>query len=142
VDGQGGADGRGHRLLDQLGVGGAGAARGLGDGAALHLGDRRRHADHHARAVEAVDTDAVEQQPDHPLGDLEVGDGALAQRPNRHDVAGRAADHLPGLVAHGQHLLGALVESDHGGLVEHDAAAPLVHERVRRPEVDRQIAGH
>ena len=92
--------------------------------------------------VEPVDADAVQQQPDHALGDLEVGDRALAQRPDGDDVAGRAADHLPRLVTHRQHLLGALVQRDHGGLVEHDAAAPLVDERVGGAEVDGEVARH
>ena len=87
VDRQRGADGRRHGLLDELRVGGTGPAGRLGDGAPLDLGDGRRHADHHPRAVEPVDADAVQQQPDHALGDLEVGDGALAQRADGHDVA-------------------------------------------------------
>ena len=41
----------------------------------------------HPRSVEAVDPDPLQQQADHPLGDLEVGDGTLAQRPHRDDVA-------------------------------------------------------
>ena len=126
--GQAGADGGGHGLLDELGLGGAGAAGGLGDGPPLDLGDGRRHADHDPGPVEAVDADPLEQQADHALGDLEVGDGALAQGAHRDDVAGRAADHLPRLVAHGQHVLGAAVERDDRRLVEHDALAP-----ARRP---------
>ena len=140
--GRRGADGGRHRLLDELGVGRPGPAGGLGDRPPLDLGDGRRHADHDARPVEAVDADAVEQEPDHPLGDLEVGDRSLAERPHGHDVAGRAPDHLPGLVAHRQHLLGALVERDHGRLVEHDAPAPLVDEGVGGAEVDGEVAGH
>ena len=48
--GQAGADGRGHRLLDELRVGGAGSPGRLGDGPPLDLGDGRRHADHDPRA--------------------------------------------------------------------------------------------
>ena len=75
VDGQAGADGCGHRLLDELRVGGAGAAGCFGDRSPLDLGDGRRHADDDPRPVEPGDADAVQEQPDHPLGDLEVGDG-------------------------------------------------------------------
>ena len=142
VDRQVGADGCGHRLLDQLRVGGAGPAGGVGDGAALDLGDRRRHADDHLRPGEAADADALQQQADHPLGDLEVGDRAAAQRTHGDDVAGRAADHLPRLATGGQHLAGLAVEGDDRRLVEHDAAALHVDERVRRPEVDGEVTCH
>ena len=81
-----------------------GAPGRLGDGAPLDLGDGRRHADHDPGPVEAADARPLQQQADHPLRDVEVGDGALAQRADGDDVAGRAADHLPRLVAHGQHV--------------------------------------
>ena len=61
VDRQGRADGRGHRLLDELRVGGPGAAGRLGDGTPLDLGDRRRHADHDPGAVEPVHAHPLEQ---------------------------------------------------------------------------------
>ena len=124
VDRQPGADGRGHRLLEQLRVGRAGPAGGLGDGPALDLGDRRRHADHDPGPVEPGHAGPLEQQPDHALGDVEVGDRALPQRPHGDDVAGRPPDHLPRLLAHRQHVAGAAVEGDDRRLVEHDARAP------------------
>jgi len=95
VDRQVGADRGSHRLLDQVGVGSAGPTGGVGDGASLDLGDRRRHADDDLRPGEAADPDALQQQADHALGDLEVGDGAAAQRADRHEVARRSTDHPP-----------------------------------------------
>ena len=53
VDRQAGADRRGHRLLDQVRLRGAGAARRLEHRALLDVGDRRRHADQHPRAGRA-----------------------------------------------------------------------------------------
>ena len=91
---------------------------------------------------EPADADALQQQPDHPLGDLEVGDRAAAQRTHGDDVAGRAADHLPRLAAGGEHLAGLPVERDDRGLVEHDALALHVDERVGRAEVDREVTCH
>ena len=70
--------------------------------------------------VEPVDARPLEEQPDHALGDLEVGDRAAAQRPHGDDVAGRAPDHLPRLVAHREHVLGPAVERDDRRLVEDD----------------------
>ena len=50
LHGQAGADGRGHRLLDDVGgLAGAGVLGRLLHGALLDAGDARRHADDHAR---------------------------------------------------------------------------------------------
>ena len=60
VDRQVGADRRRHRLLDQLRIGGAGAAGRIGDRPPLDLGDRRRHADDDLRPGEAADADSLQ----------------------------------------------------------------------------------
>ncbi len=73
-----GADRRSHRLLDEVGVCGTGTAGRIGDRPSFDLGDRRRYADHHLRPGEATDADALEEESDHPLGDLEVGDRPAA----------------------------------------------------------------
>ena len=96
------------------------APRGFEHGPLLDVRDGRRHADQHPRAIQAVDAGALEQQPDHALRDVEVGDRAAAQGPHRDDVAGRAADHLPRLLPHREHVLRAAVERDHRRLVEDD----------------------
>ena len=49
-DRQAGPDRRRHRLLDDVGVAGAGGLGGLLDGALLDAGDARGHADHDLRA--------------------------------------------------------------------------------------------
>ncbi len=140
VDRQPGADGRGHGLLDQVGAVGARAPGRLLDGPPLHLGDGGRDADQHPGPVEPGDPGSLQQQPDHPLGDVEVGDGTLAQRPHGHDVARRPADHLPRFVAHGQHVLGPGVEGDDRRLVEDDAPAARVDEGVGGAEIDGQVS--
>ena len=121
---------------------GAGPLGRLVDRPPLDRGDGRRHADDDPGPVEPADTHPLQQQPDHALGDLEVGDGALAQRAHGDDVARRAPDHLPGLVAHGQHVLGAAVERDDRRLVQHDALAARVHQGVGGAEVDGEVAGY
>jgi len=80
---------------------------------------------------------------DHLFRHLEVGDDAVAERPDGGDVAGRAAQHELRLVAHGEDLLLALNlrDRDHRGFVQHDPAALDVDERVRRAEVDRHVGG-
>ncbi len=85
---------------------------------------------------------ARDEVPEHGLGDLEVGDDAVPQRPDRLDVAGRAPEHLLGFAADGEDLVaaaGVALDGDDGGLAGHDALALHVDERVGRPEVDREI---
>ena len=64
------------------------------------------------------------------------------KRSDGDDVAGRAPDHLPRLPTGGEHLAGLTIERDDRRLVEHDAAALHVDERVGGPEVDRQVTRH
>jgi hypothetical protein len=66
----------------------------------------------------------VDEVAEHRLGDLEVGDDAIAQRPDGTTVPGRAAEHLLRLLADGEHLLAAArvaLDGDHGRLAAHDA---------------------
>ena len=105
-------------------------------------GDRGRDADEHPGATEAGDPGALEQELDHPLGDVEVGDGAFAQGPHRHDVARGAPDHLPGLTAHVEHRVGAAVQGDNRWLVQDNAASFCIDERVGGTQVYREIPRH
>ena len=78
---------------------------------------------------------------DHLLGDFEVGDDAVAQRPDGGDVAGRAAEHQLGFLADREDLLLAahVGDGDHRGLVQHDAAALDVDQRVGGAEIDGHV---
>ena len=98
------------------------------------------HADDDARVRKAVLVHLLDEVAEHLLGDVEVGDHAVLQRPDRADRAGRAAEHALRLEPDRVHLAGALVDRDHGGLAEHDAAAAHVDERVGGAEVDRHVA--
>ena len=138
--GRPGADRGGHRLLDQVRLARAGGQRRLLDGALLDAGDARRHADHDARMREAVLVHLLDEVPQHLLRDVEVGDHAVLERPDRRDRAGRAAEHPLRLDADRVHLARALVDRDHRGLGEHDAAAPHVDERVGGAEVHGHVA--
>ena len=142
-DGQARADGRRHGLLDQVDLARAGALGALLHRALLDLGDAEGHADDDARLHQrAPVVRAGDEVAQHRLGDLEVGDDAVAQRADRLDVARRAAEHLLGLAADGEHLLAAArvaLHRDDRGLARDDALALDVDERVGRPEIDREI---
>jgi hypothetical protein len=140
-DRQPGADRRHHRLLHEMDLAGLGAVGRIHDRALLHLGDLRRHADHnprmhHALAVVVRLHDEVVQ---HLLGVAEVGDHAVLHRLDGDDVARRAAEHLFGLFAYRLHLVGLRVDRDNGGLVDHDALALRVDQRVGRPKIDGKV---
>ena len=82
-----GADGGGHRLLDDVRLPGAGVLGRLHHGPLLHTGDPRRHADDHPRLGEPALVDPLDEIAEHLLADLEVGDDAVLQRPDGLDVA-------------------------------------------------------
>jgi hypothetical protein len=77
------------------------------------------------------------------LRDLEIGDDAVAQRPDRLNVARRAAEHQLGFLADRQDVLAALDAGDRDNrrLVQDDATTLHVDEGVGRPEVDRHVGG-
>src|SRR5208337_268047 len=103
-DGQPGADGRGHRLLDEIDFPGPGRFRRLPHRPLFHRGDTRGDADDDAgpdqRAAVVYLADEVAQ---HGLGDFEVGDDPVLHGADGHDVARGAAQHHLGLPAHRQH---------------------------------------
>ena len=141
MDGEPGADGRGHGLFDDVGgLAGAGVLGRLLHRPLLDAGDARRHADDHAGLGEAALVHPVDEVAEHLLADLEVGDDAVLQGPDGLDVAGRAADHALGLDADGQGPAVLHVDGDDRRLVEDDAAAAHVDERVGGAEVDGHVA--
>src|SRR5919106_689114 len=139
-DRQAGADGRRHRLFDQVSLARSGREGRLFNGALLHSRDAARHADDDAWVGEAVVVHLLDEVAEHRLGHVEVGDDAVLQRPDGRDGAGRAAEHALGLDPDGVDFARALVDSDHGRLGEHDSAPADVDERVRRAEVDSHLA--
>ena len=143
ADRQAGADRGGHRLLDEARPAGAGVEGGVADGPLLDLGHARRDAEQHARPRDEPDpvVDPVDEVLDHLLGDVEVADDAVAQRPDRDDVGRRPADHPLGLRPDGQHALGLGVDRHHARLAHDDPAVAHVDQRVGGPEVDPDVAG-
>src|SRR5208337_667030 len=42
--------------------------------------------------------------------------------------------------ADGLHFVGVLIQRNDGGLIDHDALAARIHQRVGRPEIDGEVA--
>jgi hypothetical protein len=139
LDRDSGSDGRGDRLLDEVHPARAGGQRGLLDGALLHLGDAGGRAHDQAGVGHAAVDHLADEVAQHLLGDLEVGDHPVAQRPRGRDRRGRAADHPLGVGPHGMDLAGGDVRGDHRGFGHDDAPPAHVDERVGSPEVDRHV---
>ena len=138
---QPGADRGRHRLLDDVDAAGTGLVPGFFHRALLHAGDPARHGHHQPRLGEVpVPVHLLDEVAQHPLGDVEVGDDAILERPDGHDVAGRPADHPFGLHADRDDLAVVRVERHHRWLVQHDPAPPHVHQGVRGAEIDRHVA--
>jgi hypothetical protein len=138
--GQPGADRSRHRLLDQVGLAGAGRVCGLLDGALLDPGHAGRHAHDHPRMRPAVLVHLLDEMAEHLLGHIEIGDHAVLERADGLDVAGRPAEHALGLDTDGVHVAGALVDCNHRWLRQHDAAAPDVYQRVGGAQIHSHIA--
>ena len=103
------------------------------------------HADDDHRRGEAPPVlHLADEMLDHFLRDLEIGDDAVAQGADGVDVAGRAAEHLLGLVADRQHLLLAahIGDGDDAGFIKHDAAAFDINKGVRGAEIDSHVRRH
>ena len=142
VDRQTGADRRRERLLDEGHLFPSAGRHGLFDGALLDLGALRRDADQDARLREPSRRHAAEHGGEVALGHLELGDRSLAQRSHGNDVAGIAADQIPGSLTDRDDGASVRVQRHDRRLVEDDPLALAVDDRVRRSEVDREVPPH
>ena len=134
-----GADGRGHGLLDQIHAAGAGLDAGVDHGALLHLGDAGGHADDDPGLEQLEAVDLVDKFLEHALGHVVIGNHAVAQGTDRHDVAGRAAQHGLGVRADFQQLARVFIHRHHGGLVEHDALSLYIDQDRRGTQINANI---
>ena len=143
LDGQVGADGGGHGLLDQVCLAGAGLNRSLKNGALLDRRDAGGDTNDNARTRGpriALLGSLVDKIAKHGLGNVEVGDNAVLKGTHGHDVAGRTAEHALCLDTDSQDALVVLVDGDNGGFANDDALAAHGDKRVGGAEVDGKIA--
>src|ERR1035441_4202191 len=77
----------------------------------------------------------------HHFGHLEVGDDAVAQRPDRLNMRGRLAQHLTSFLTHGKDFVGADVYRDHGRLAQNDPFPLHVDQYVGSAEVNPDVDG-
>ena len=135
-----GADGGGHRLLDEVHPAGTGLDAGVYHGALFYLGDAAGHADDDTglEQLEAA-LHLMDELTEHTLGHVVIGDDALPQGTDGHNVAGGTAQHGLGLGAHLQQAAGVLIDGHHGGLVEHHALALYIYQNGGGTQVDTDV---
>src|SRR5262245_45171488 len=75
----------------------------------------------------------------HLFGDVEIRDHPLLQRPNDANVAWRAPEHRLRFAPHGDDGLVRLMNRDDGGFIDDNPLAADEHQRIRRPQVDREV---
>ena len=120
---------------------GAGGVGGLAHCTALDAGDARRDADDDPGAGEGAATTQhlAHEVPQHLGSDLVVCDHAVAQRADRLDVTRGAPDHPLGFSADRDDRVRGRVDSYHRGLIEQDAPATGIDERVGSAEIDAEV---
>jgi len=138
-NGQPGADRGCHRLLDQVGLPCPGRERRLLDGALLDASDSGGNAYDDARMREAMLVHLLNEVPEHLLGDIEVGDDSVLQGTNGGDCPRRPTKHPLRFDPDGVNLARALVDCNHRGLRQDDAAAADVDKGVRSTEVHSHV---
>ena len=99
--------------------------------AAFDFGDAGGHGDDDARIGAAALVHLADEMAQHGLGDFEVCDDSILERADGHNVAGRAAEHAFGVIAHGEHLVGAGPHRDDRRLAQDDAVVLDVDQGVR-----------
>ena len=145
-DRQAGADGGGHRLLNQIDNRRAGINRRVADGVTLHLGRAAGHADNDARrrrpfaAVYLADKGA-----EHFLGNVQIGNHTVFHRADGLDAARGAAEHFFRFRAHRQRDFLAGIDiglhRHHRRFVQHNAFAFDVNQGIGGSQVDGQVVG-
>ncbi len=75
----------------------------------------------------------------HPFRDIKVADDTVAQRADSDNVCRSAPHHFLGVQANGQNLLGFLFDGYNRGLVDDDALAPNIDQRIGCAQVDTDV---
>ena len=140
VDVQSDADRGGHRFGHQADLLRARPLTGVLHRALFDLRDATGDAyDHVADARQPIAFNLLQHALDHLLRDLKVSDNAVLERPDGLDLRVGAFMHLERLVADLSNLARLLVDGDNARLVEHDAFAPDVDQRVGCSEIDGNV---
>lgn len=120
---------------------GAGVADGLGEGFAVYIVEIAGNGDDDPGLSEIGNADGLaEEILEHQLGNIEIGNEPVPDRPDGHQPVGRAAEEEARLIADGPDGAAVLaVEYDKGRLGNDDAAPPHIEADVFGSEVNADI---
>ena len=136
------ADGGHHGLLHKIDFAGLGSVGRVFDRAFFHLGNFRRHTNNDPRMHQHLPVVGfLDEVVEHFLSYFEVGDYAVLHGLDGHDVAGRSAQHLLGFLAHRFYFACIFVNGHDRRLVDHNALAGSVDERIGGSQINGQITG-
>ncbi len=126
-----------------MGLAGARFDRRIVYGASLDFRHAGGNADDHARLGHDRESfmHFADEVVQHQLGDIEVADHTVLQRPHRDDIRGRAAHHPLGIGADRERPLGLGVNRHDRRLVDDDTLAANEDKGIRRTEVDADVTG-
>ena len=135
-----GADGRSHRLLDEIDLPGTGLGAGVDDGTLFHLGDDGRHTDDHIGLEQTEAQHLMDEFLNHFLRHFIIGDDAVPQGTHSNDVARCTAQHFLGILTDGQDLAGGLVHRYNRRLAQNDALTFYINQYGSRTQINSDIA--
>ena len=109
-------------------------------GTLLHHRHPRGDADHDARTEDNAASDhLVDEEAQHALRDVIVRNHAVAQRADGDDIAGRTSDHLPCLLADGEHLIRITVDRHNRRLLQDNPLPLHIDEHICRPQINSYV---
>ena len=135
------ANGRGHRLFDQVHLTRAGVGGRILHSPFFNFRDARRHGHDDTWRNQFTVMNLLDEMPQHGLGDFEVGDHAVFHRADSHDVAGRAAQHPFGFVADGEHVGRARLDGHHRRFAQDDSTIPHIDEAIGSAQIYSNVVG-
>ena len=134
-------DSRRHRFFNQVGFLGTGIQRRLTDRSLLHRGNTGGHTNNNSRPREnrAIFNRLVDKILQHTLCDVKIGNHAVLNRANSHDVAGSTAQHFLGLITHRQDFTAVLFHRHHRRLGHNGILALNRYQSVGCAQVNTNI---
>ena len=140
-----GSHSRRHRLFDEIGLAGTCLNSSLEHGPLLDGGCTARDADDNAglglpRVLSL--RSLVDESRQHGFRYVVVGNDAVFQRVLGGKGIRGMVDHVLCLVAYRQNTVGALLDGNHGGLIDYDALTGDGYQRVGSAKVDGHVGRH
>src|ERR1700684_1234446 len=139
-DRQSRANGRGHRVFDQINFAGSCAISGVLHRSLFYGSDFAGNTDddswvHQDSAVMSF----LNKIREHLFGNLEVGDHTVFHGLDGHDVSGGSSQHFPRFTPDGDNFSTIFIDGDDGRLVYDNPLSACKDQRIGSTEIDGQV---